>query len=119
MCVRQASNAALEEGLAALETELRDEVISRHDELLEQVGSLQQTETSLAGVRGQVAQLQVRASLRGSSIAAPVHPRPTLRSLSLYLDSSRRRPAMAAETVCSLGQAHWGKAAQTIGGRSN
>jgi hypothetical protein len=104
--VRQASNAALEEGLAALETELREEVISRHDELLEQVGSLQQTETSLAGVRGQVAQLQVRASLRGSSTAAPVHLPPTLRSFSLHLDSSSSRPVTTAENVCSLGQAH-------------
>lgn len=102
--MRQASNAALEEGLAALETELRDEVISRHDELLEQVGSLQRTETSLAGVRGQVAQLQVLALLRDSFSAHPVHPPPTLPSLSLHLDSSRR-PPMAAETVCSLGQA--------------
>jgi hypothetical protein len=83
----QASNAALEEGLAALETELRHEVVTRHDELLEQVGSLQETETSLAGVRGQVQQLQVKA---------PTRMRYTLLSSTPHLASLLPRAAYAS-----------------------
>eukprot|EP00899_Mesostigma_viride_P002929 jgi/Mesvir1/12637/Mv02193-RA.1 len=64
----QQCSATLGEGIRVLEKELRSEVIERHQELLQQVGSLKETENVLGIVRAGASSLQasiqrVRAEL--------------------------------------------------------
>eukprot|EP00241_Pyramimonas_parkeae_P023507 CAMPEP_0114301796 /NCGR_PEP_ID=MMETSP0059-20121206/14308_1 /TAXON_ID=36894 /ORGANISM="Pyramimonas parkeae, Strain CCMP726" /LENGTH=296 /DNA_ID=CAMNT_0001424579 /DNA_START=116 /DNA_END=1002 /DNA_ORIENTATION=+ len=66
-----ASNRALEDGLGALDTELRAEVVTRHDQLLMQVSGLRETETSLAAVSTGVANLQAAVVRVRAEIAEP------------------------------------------------
>ncbi|KAK3243297.1 hypothetical protein CYMTET_47037 [Cymbomonas tetramitiformis] len=66
-----ASTQALEEGIHALEAELREEVVARHSELLSQVGSLRDTENTLGIVRSGVASLKETVARVRAEIAEP------------------------------------------------
>lgn len=52
------STRKLNEGISLLEKQLRSEVILRHEQLLQQLGSLRDTEAVLAVVRAGVDSLQ-------------------------------------------------------------
>ncbi|KAG6547278.1 hypothetical protein Mapa_011214 [Marchantia paleacea] len=61
----------LEEGIHLLEKQLRNEVFFRHDQLLQQLSTLKETESVLAVVRGGVESLQGSVQRVRSEIAEP------------------------------------------------
>eukprot|EP00850_Spirogloea_muscicola_P018813 SM000176S03144 [mRNA] locus=s176:243275:249137:+ [translate_table: standard] len=66
-----ASSKKLSEGIALLERQLRVEVVMRHDELLQQLSSLKDTESVLAIVRAGIDSLQASVQRVRSEIADP------------------------------------------------
>lgn len=66
-----ASSEKLQEGIQLLEKQLRSEVFLRHDELLQQLSSLKETESVLTVVRAGVESLQASAQRVRSEIAEP------------------------------------------------
>ncbi|KAG0626188.1 hypothetical protein M758_2G109200 [Ceratodon purpureus] len=66
-----ASSEKLQEGIQLLERQLRSEVFLRHDELLEQLSSLKETESVLTVVRAGVESLQASTQRVRAEIAEP------------------------------------------------
>lgn len=66
-----ASSEKLQEGILLLERQLRSEVFLRHDELLQQLSSLKETEGVLTVVRGGVESLQASTQRVRAEIAEP------------------------------------------------
>eukprot|EP00271_Cylindrocystis_brebissonii_P008357 TRINITY_DN22545_c0_g1_i1.p1 TRINITY_DN22545_c0_g1~~TRINITY_DN22545_c0_g1_i1.p1 ORF type:complete len:876 (+),score=237.99 TRINITY_DN22545_c0_g1_i1:407-3034(+) len=66
-----ASCRKLNDGISVLERQLRSEVVLRHDELLQQLASLRDTESVLAVVRAGVDSLQASVQRVRSEIADP------------------------------------------------
>ncbi|CAM6084183.1 unnamed protein product [Calypogeia fissa] len=66
-----AASEKLEEGIRLLEKQLRNEVFLRHDQLLQQLTTLKETEGVLAVVRGGVESLQGSVQRVRSEIAEP------------------------------------------------
>lgn len=66
-----ASSEKLQEGIQLLEKQLRSEVFLRHDELLQQLSSLKETESVLTVVRAGVESLQASTQRVRSEIAEP------------------------------------------------
>ncbi|KAH9576128.1 hypothetical protein CY35_01G146200 [Sphagnum magellanicum] len=65
------SSEKLQEGIQLLEKQLRSEVFFRHDELLQQLSSLKETESVLTVVRAGVESLQASTQRVRSEIAEP------------------------------------------------
>lgn len=66
-----ASSEKLQEGIQLLEKQLRSEVFLRHDELLQQLSSLKETESVLTVVRAGVESLQASTQRVRAEIAEP------------------------------------------------
>ncbi|KAI3457055.1 hypothetical protein Pfo_013718 [Paulownia fortunei] len=61
----------LQEGLRLLDTQLRHEVLSRHDDLLHQLSSIKATESSLSSLRSSVSSLQSSLHRARSELSDP------------------------------------------------
>ncbi|KAL0353953.1 UNVERIFIED_CONTAM: Conserved oligomeric Golgi complex subunit [Sesamum angustifolium] len=87
----------LQEGLRLLDTQLRHEVLSRHQELLQQLSSVKAAESSLSSLRSSISSLQssvrhARSELSDPHrvISAQTHQLNNLHSTSLLLQNTLR-----------------------------
>ncbi|KAK4420921.1 Conserved oligomeric Golgi complex subunit [Sesamum alatum] len=63
----------LQEGLRLLDTQLRNEVLSRHHDLLHQLSSIKVAESSLSSLRSSLSSLQ--SSVRRAELSSPIPSR--------------------------------------------